>query len=463
MMNHAILLVCSAGIIWLLQRDSAKRAGISSALWIPTLWVGVLASRPLSSWLGMSGGDTLEGSPIDRIFFFGMIFAALLVLSRRSVPWAQVFARNWPIISFYGYLLFTVVWANSPPASFKRWTKEFGNIFIALVILTEIDPIQAIRAVFVRCAYVLVPLSIVFIRYFPHLGRRYSIHSGELEVTGVTTQKNSLGSMILVCGLVFVWDWLERSRPGIEVRTRLDRFVATALFGAAAWLIYLSDSKTSITCLVLAGTIIAGVRLPVLHRRISKMGLYLLVAAVVFFCLDWMFGVSTMVISNLGRDMTFTGRTDVWRELLAVNTDPIFGTGFMSFWDDAHFRERLPDWVAFSAHNGYLEVYLAGGVFGLGFLGVLLLTTAARINQALAGADAYAVVRFAIFVAVLLANLSESNFACMTPLGFLFLVVTIGEVHQVRAPQWRPARQFNAHGATDEFGPIKPVDASLNL
>lgn len=462
-MNHIILLVCSAGLLWLLRRDTTKRTGISAALWIPTLWVGVLASRPLSSWLGLSGGDTLEGSPVDRVFFFGMIFAALLVLSRRSVPWAAIFSRNWPIILFYGYLLITVVWANSPLASFKRWTKEFGNIFIAIVILTEFDPIQAIRTVFVRCAYVLVPLSIVFIRYFPDLGRRYSMHSGELEVTGVTTQKNSLGSMIMVCGLVFLWDWLERSRPGVEFRTRFDRIIAMAFLGAAAWLLYLSDSKTSMTCLVLAGTIIAGVRLPMLHRRISKMGGYFLVAAVAFFLLDRMFGISTLVISNLGRDMTFTGRTDVWRELLAVNTDPVFGTGFMSFWDDANYRERLPDWVAFSAHNGYLEIYLAGGMLGVGLLGVLLLATGARINRALAGADVYAVVRFAIFVAVLLANLSESNFACMTPLGFLFLVAAIGEVHQARSTQWDATSHFSDPAATGEFSFGKQTDASLNL
>lgn len=446
-MNHIILLACLGVIVWAVRRDRLRRPGLSAAIWIPTLWVGVLASRPVSAWLGLSGGDTLEGSPIDRLFFFGLIFASLIVLARRQAPWGRIFAANWSVVLFYLFLLVTVVWANSPLSSSKRWIKEVGNIFVALVVLTEADPRQAIRAVFVRCACALIPLSIVFIRYFPDLGRRYSTHSGELEVTGVTTQKNSLGAMILVCGLVLIWDWLENSRPGVARRPRFERYFSLGLAVAAAWLIYLSDSKTSITCLLLGGGIIAAIRLPVLHRRISALGVYFLVGGVGFFLLDWAFGISTAVVSNLGRDMTFTGRTDVWRELLAVRTDPIFGTGFMSFWDDLHYRSRLPDWVAFSAHNGYLEIYLAAGLLGLGFLSLMILATGRRIHRALASGEVYGVVRFAIFVVVLLANFSESNFACMTPLGFLFLVAAIGEVQPVPRNAFAPARTLRPQPA----------------
>ena len=84
-MNRAILFGSLILMIWLIRRDTARRDGLSAALWIPTLWVGILASRPVSAWLGSGGSvDTLEGSPLDRLFFFGMIFAALIVMSRRA-------------------------------------------------------------------------------------------------------------------------------------------------------------------------------------------------------------------------------------------------------------------------------------------------------------------------------------------------------------------------------------------
>ena len=205
-MNLLIALSVWILAIWLIRRDTARREGISSAVWIPTLWAGILLSRPLSMWVGFGGAtDTLEGSPLDRAFFFGMIFLALVTLFRRHVTWPQLISKNWPIFLFYGFLLVSVLWAESPFVSFKRWFKDLGNVFVACVILTELNPQQAFRAVFVRCAYLFLPLSVVYIRYFPDLGRFYS-RAGGMQVTGVTTQKNSLGVLVLICGLVLLWD-----------------------------------------------------------------------------------------------------------------------------------------------------------------------------------------------------------------------------------------------------------------
>ena len=101
---------------------------------------------------------------MDRLFFFGLILLAFIILWRRRLNWQAVILQNWAIALFYAYLLVSVLWAESSLVSFKRWFKEFGNIVVVLVILTEVNPQEAFRAVFVRCAYVLIPLSLVFIR-----------------------------------------------------------------------------------------------------------------------------------------------------------------------------------------------------------------------------------------------------------------------------------------------------------
>jgi O-antigen ligase len=412
---------------WLIKRDIERRPGVSSAIWIPTLWVGIIASRPLSSWLGTGGGiDTLDGSPVDRMFYLVLILASLITLSRRGLDWGWLISRNWPVLVFYCFLFVSITWANSPFSSFKRWFKEFGNILVVLVILSEANPLQAIRAVFVRCAYVLIPLSLIFIRYFPDLGRRYSSHSGAMEAIGVTFQKNALGTMILACGLIFLWDWLQESEAGETVRTRAERYIRPIIAGIGVWLLYLCDSKTSMLSLAIGCLIVTSIRISFIREKVSAFGLYAIFGLVAFFVIDQQIGLSRIIVESLGRDMTFTGRTDVWRELLNVGTDPLLGTGYMSFWDDMSFQSKLPRWVAFSAHNGYIEVYLAGGMVGVVMLAIMLLGTIARINRSLADRSDYSSVRFAILVMALIANFSESNFACMTPLGFLFLLAAIG-------------------------------------
>jgi len=472
-MNRVILLSFLIFAVWLIKKDIAFRKGVSPAVWIPTLWMAALGSRPVSLWLGAGGGDTLEGSPLDRLFFFGLIFAALYTISRRRINWTTLILQNWPVLLFYGYLLLSAVWANSPFASFKRWFKEVGNILMVLVILTEIDPQQAFRAVFVRCAYVLMPLSLIFIRYFPELGRRYNIHSGEIEPVGVTFQKNSLGTMVLVCGVVLLWDWFERTRTDsghgrrsvLRLPNRqtelpsLERLLPLGVLLIGLYLLYLCDSKTSIVCLLLSGCILAATRLPFLRQRLGLLGVLAGLTVLGFLVLDQLFDIEAVLISSLGRDMTFTGRTDVWRVLLHIGTDPIFGTGFMSFWDDPYFASRLPYWVAFSAHNGYIEVYMAGGIVGVFVLAVMLLGVGLKINYALACGGDYAAVRFAVYLVALISNFFESNFACMTPVGLLFLLAAFGSVDRELSVEGRDDLLTAAH----EHHPTRPtVDETVS-
>jgi O-antigen ligase len=427
-MNYLILLTFFALVYRAIRNDMARRDGLSSAIWIPTIWVGIIASRPVSMWFNAGGDDTLEGSPIDAAIFLLLIVAAVVVLVRRRVNFGQIASLNWPIVLFYAFLLMSVSWAHSPVASLKRWTKEAGNIAVLLVILTEYNPTQAIRAVFVRCGFMLIPLSLIFLRYFPDIGRHYNIHSGGMEATGVACQKNSLGAMILVCGLIIFWDILEIS-SGIDGWPK--KFRKINIYGRllvlliGTYLLNVCDSKTSILCLVLGSAILFSARMPGLRNSVQRFGMLCLLGIVACVGLDQVFGLKEFVLNSIGRDASLTGRTDVWQALLSLDLNPIIGEGFMSFWDNPYFRGRLPYWVAYSAHNGYIEIYIAGGYMGLTFLFIMLLATSVRIHKALGGNSHYAVLRFAVLVITLLANISESNFACMTPLGFIFLLVAV--------------------------------------
>jgi exopolysaccharide production protein ExoQ len=426
--EFAILWATVAFALWAIQRDNARRDGASAALWIPTLWLGILASRPLSCWLGHGVPDgpqySMEGSPIDGTFFLVLIVAASVVVVNRQPNWSSFVSRNWPILLFYLYLLVTVLWAESSLVSFKRWFKEVGNIMVAMVILTEQNPRQALRAVFVRCGYLLIPLSVVFARYFPELGRSYTI-GGDLEVTGVTFQKNSLGAMILVCCLAIVWDLLENKLPGRKARDRVGLLLQVGILILGGYLLHLCDSKTSTVCLALGGGILATTRMPVLRNKVGSLGLWTLSLVVFFVMIDSVFGIKEAVIQSLGRDMTFTGRTNIWHEIAQQNIDPLIGTGFCSFWTDQHYLSKMFEGIPRSAHNGYLEVYIEGGYIAVALLAILLGVTALRINTEMRSGGTYALFRYAVLVVVIVHNFSESEFAMMAPIGFLFIVAAI--------------------------------------
>jgi hypothetical protein len=52
----------------------------------------------------------------------------------------------------------------------KRWVKDLWNPIMALVILTERRPYEAVGVVLRRLNLLLLPLSILFIKYYLELG-----------------------------------------------------------------------------------------------------------------------------------------------------------------------------------------------------------------------------------------------------------------------------------------------------
>ena len=59
---------------------------------------------------------------------------------------------------------------------------------MALIVLTEPDPEEALKRLMKRCAYVVVPVSILWIKYYPELGRGFSPWGGG-ESRGIAAGK----------------------------------------------------------------------------------------------------------------------------------------------------------------------------------------------------------------------------------------------------------------------------------
>jgi O-antigen ligase len=392
----------------------------------------ILASRPLSLWF--SGGTAItsthndvEGSLIDQAFYLSLTVGAWIVASRRGVKWRNLFIANIALTIFLLYFAVSVFWSNNPEGSFKRWFKLFSLVFVVSVILSEKDPMEAIRAVYVRCAYVLIPLSLVFIRYYPSWGRIY--HSaGDMEVTGITTQKNSLGELVMICGFFLVWDYLEQRPAGAKRQWSPLLWERLILLLMIVWVLYLSQSKSALVCLLI------GLALLMRSEWLSSVTInrMVLIGAMSspFVVLGFAEFSSILdpLVESLGRDATLTGRTDIWRNVLAGTwVNPLIGTGFFSFWGGEGgeaIRNLMGAPGVHSAHNGYLDIYLDGGLIGLLLLFCLLLACGTRLSRSL-NVSPHQRLKFAVLIVAILYNLSESTFARLTPLWFTTLLALI--------------------------------------
>jgi hypothetical protein len=222
----------------------------------------------------------------------------------------------------------------------------------------------------------------------------------------------------------------------IKKARRTDLVIAVLFLLMIGWLFTMADSQTPLIALFVAAALVAGLVLPFVRRHFGGLALTGIVIGVL---LQLLVNVSGLIIESAGRDATLTGRTEIWATVLALNSDPLLGAGFQSFWlGDRLYKmwELFPVFRPNQAHNGYIETYLNLGWVGL-FLFICVLVAGYRtMRQRLLDADGMAgqmrtenlvIAKFGIgfLFAFILYNVTEAVFV---PLGIpfiAFLLMTI--------------------------------------
>jgi exopolysaccharide production protein ExoQ len=421
------------GILGLFLLDRERKVRTSWALWLPTAWLLLAGSRAVSTWLDMtptrSPEQYLEGSPLDRAVYVSMLAAGFIALFGRRRIVAKVLRKNWPIVAFVLYCAISITWSDYPGVALKRWIKSLGDYVMVLIVLTDHDRERALKHVLARAAFLLMPLSVLFIKYYPGVGRGYAAHwEGTQFFIGVADNKNMLGMTCLVFGFAALWRVLQGwSEPRRERNKIL--LVHGSILAMAIWLLLKSDSKTSLACFVAtSGLIVAHTFFKVARKRVV---VNLLVAAAVVASFSVLFlGIGGGLLETMGRNSTLTGRTDIWEVLLKVPINPVFGTGFESFW----LGKRLAYLWTFQivngineAHDGYFEVYLNLGWIGVAFLAGLLWTGYRNILRLLERDPEAGRLRLGFFVIAVIYNFTEAGIRTtdLVWIAFIFAVMAL--------------------------------------
>jgi O-antigen ligase len=279
-----------------------------------------------------------------------------------------------------------------------------------LIILSEPSPVEAIKTIIKRSAYILAPLSIVFIKYFPY-GKRYS-DSGMQMLTGVTLHKNTLGMMCLFFGIFFIWNLLVLWRQRNESNNFKEVIVHGLLIIQIGWLLHLANSATSIVGVIIGIIILIGLRK--FKNNIKSLKYFLIFIVFFALVLNLSLDLSKIAFSGLEREETLTGRTNIWQKSLEIAGSPLIGVGYMSFWQ-SESRQKHFEMYAFrptQAHNGYLETYLTLGLIGLALLLAILFSAIKKIKQRLVRLSDFdfQVLSMAYLLVMMLVNITEATF-----------------------------------------------------
>lgn len=419
MMGSIGLVLFSIWLPWVYYGDTKERGSVSFGSWIPVLWVFVYGSRPVTEWFTQPMAGSVqasaydEGNPIEAVISLLLIIGGLAILTQRRVRVSWLVRDNIWLIVFYFFWLLSASWSDYPVITIKRLIKDLGNVVMVLVVLSDKEPVMAMKAVLVRVAYVCIPMSVLLVRYYPDLGRTYTGYNlNEVMWVGVATHKNTLGVLAFAGALFLLWDLLDYwSRTTKQVPTFV--LASRILVLLMCWyLLTIANSATSLVCAVVGSLLLIVLNLRSLNRSPRMIEVIGIGGASLFLILDSSLGLKELIVVDLlGRDLTLTTRTDVWPILIGFQDNPLLGAGFNTFWAGERLA-RLHQEVAtiVQAHNGYLETYLNGGLIGVGLLLILLASTYLRIRERLLLKQPGSSMRLIVLITAIIYNNSEASF-----------------------------------------------------
>ncbi|WP_434711018.1 O-antigen ligase family protein [Rhizobium sp. YTUHZ045] len=194
---------------------------------------------------------------------------------------------------------------------------------------------------------------------------RYAVMGGSYAgmVKGLFYHKNGLGQFCAVSFITMLSLGMPRGPLRYSQLLRWAALLCTLL------LIVVSKSSTAVVMVAIGVATLIGSRMMQTVRNSLARSFI-----VFFFCIILgvaasfaYLGVAQMIADAFGKDLTFSGRTNIWEQLLPLVYDrPLFGYGFAVFRQPEIMEQYVSlTFDARSTHNTYLELALNIGVPGM--------------------------------------------------------------------------------------------------
>jgi exopolysaccharide production protein ExoQ len=433
------IVVTAATYFELDRRDRcARRLRLCEAVGIGLLFACVLYLCDFADLIVSTRDiNVAGGNIINRIFWPAVLVAGAAILVVKLPLTLRVLRVAWPSLLILGWFAATTLWAEHPGLALRRAVALAVSYFALLSLAVGLRSPRSLQVTFLG-AFAVVMLADLLALGVP------SYSYTELGVRGIHIQKNSAGhtAVLAFAGIAFA---LPRLRPPVP------KLAAGILALWCVGFLYLTKSKTSLSMMVVLLSLMPLYYLWIRGDRIHL--IHFNVLAAIGSVLVFVTAAAGMTLVQVGQvvagDLTFTGRTYVWRVIIEkIAASPWVGFGFGSIWDvgapsNPFGGPKYEFWndpqLINEAHNGYLDLLLHGGVVALGLalfiaLRALWLSSVLATHPAISHPHRYAFCMLhSLVVVYLLNNLLESSLFFPSNSSAYFFLVIISQLERWKA------------------------------
>jgi len=444
-MGTLLIFIYLIFIIFFFKYDLKKNSEVSSALWIPLLWVLYTSSKSIDFWLNPEKlnystelSNYLSGNPVDRSFLTVLMFFGIIILLRRNINWKNLLLNNIYLLIFFLFALISIIWSDFKVITFKRWFRAIGDVICVLILITEVNPYKAIICLIRRTAVLFIPLSIILIKYFRYIGVAYTWDYSLELWRGVTGGKNMLGQLAGTCAtflfIILYKQWKQKDelqyikRPYFTLDSILLLMCLILLNGSSS-----SRSSTSLGMFLMS--IFLTIIIYKVRFQLKNVRIFLISFGILYLSFNFLTTVLAnksiveYIVNMFGRDMTLTGRVPLWEVLLERSKGrEMVGVGYGAYWIGTVSNDlwSIFIWKPTQAHNGYIDIYIELGWMGIIILIFLIINGYLSIEKYLNYDFDLGLIKMVFFITILISNITESSFGKATYLlWFLFLIGVI--------------------------------------
>lgn len=365
----------------------------------------------------LAGWDKTAGSAMLQLGIYAVFILILLDWFKRLSQSLLLLFQEKSLGVFLFYSMLSCFWSETPLISFKYCLTFVGSSLMTVHIAREYtwcDLTKILRYVMVAVAIGSLVWAVV----------KPGIALGEKGLTGIMPFPIKLGTAMALGICLWVNDLLS---------TRNYSMRNIAMIGVQ-WvaMTWANSAQAMMTFSVLLGFMF-------FLRSVKSTRPKFLPAVTVFYLAFGVVGLAfvqiglPLIFAALGKDMTLTGRTEFWPQVLDrwFQHNLLLGYGINGFWqpwrgdaDPAAGIMISGGFIPPHAHNGFLDVGAALGLIGLVLFGVSLLRTSIRAIQYLFKAQVdYAVLPLLILMYLIFSNLSETQLMGANYIWLLYVLV----------------------------------------
>lgn len=316
--------------------------------------------------------DTVDVSqdPYTPILFMGVYALTLLLIIKRWKSFVHVAQKDIWIWLLTGIALASMLWTVAPDLTLRRGVLLLGTTGFGVYLATRYTMKEQLELLAWMFGLIIL-LSFVFAIALPSYGlmtfQEEGAHAGAWR--GVIAHKNHLGRLMNVSTIVFLLLSVDKGSYQHKFQQKY-KWILWVGFVLSAILIILSTSKTAFVVFLSLTTIFQ------LYKALrgnynqvipSVLTVILLVGSIVILLLDNL----PVIATALGRDLTLTGRTDIWGVMFELIWErPLLGYGFNAVWQSwdnqvTAYLWRTLEWQCPYGHNGFMDLLAELGIVGL--------------------------------------------------------------------------------------------------